>query len=96
MLKSSFTVMLRDFNVRPRFLWVDGISSYEGSHLESQTTLNGFKQLISGPTHLLSNSFYVLTSIDQQNPAVDSDAHANLHDNCRHHITYTEWLNTLL
>ena len=35
MLKSSFTVMLRDFNARPRFLWVDGITSYEGSHLES-------------------------------------------------------------
>ena len=35
MLKSSFTVILGDFNARSRSWWSDDITSYEGSHIDS-------------------------------------------------------------
>ena len=56
MLKSSFAVILGDFNTRSQFRWSDDIRSYKGSHIDSLTTTYGFHQLISDPTHLLPNS----------------------------------------
>ena len=35
MLKSSFTVIVRDFNARFLSWWSDDITSYEGSHIDS-------------------------------------------------------------
>ena len=38
MLKSSFTVILGDFNARSQLWWSDDITSFEGSHIDSLTT----------------------------------------------------------
>ena len=73
MLKSYFTVILGDFNARSQSWWSDGITSYEGSHIDSLTTTYGFHQLISDPTHLLPNSSSCidLKFTDQPNLAVE-------------------------
>ena len=46
MLKSSFTIILEDFNARSRSWWSDDVTPYEGSHIDSLTTTCGFYQLI--------------------------------------------------
>ena len=56
MLKSSFTIIIGDFDGRSRSWWSDGITSYEGSRIDSVTPTYEFHQLISDPTHLLFNS----------------------------------------
>ena len=38
MIKSPFTVILRDFNARSHSWCSDDIASYEGSHIDSITT----------------------------------------------------------
>ena len=71
MLKSSFTVILGDFNARSQSWWSDDITSFEGSHIDSLTTTYGFHELISDPTRLLPNSSSCidLIFIDQLNLA---------------------------
>ena len=56
MLKSSFTIIIGDFDGRSRSWWSDDITSYEGSRIDSVTPTYEFHQLISDPTHLLFNS----------------------------------------
>ena len=56
MLKSSFTIIIGDFDERSRSWWSDDITSYEGSRIDSVTPTYEFHQLISDPTHLLFNS----------------------------------------
>ena len=43
MLKSSFTVILENFNARSQSWWSDDIPSYDGSHIDSLTTTYGFE-----------------------------------------------------
>ena len=92
MLKSSFTVILGDFNARSQLWWSDDITC-EGSHIDSSTTTYGFHQLISDPTHLLpdSSSCIDLIFTDQPNLAVDSGVHRTLHSNCHHQITVSKF-----
>ena len=56
MVKSSFTIIIGDFDGRSRSWWSDDITSYEGSRIDSVTLTYEFHQLISDPTHLLFNS----------------------------------------
>ena len=93
MLKSTFTVILRDFNARSISWWTDIITFYEDSHTESLIIVNGFQQLISDPTHLLANSSSRtdLMFKDQQNLAVDSRVHPTLHSNFYHQITHNKF-----
>ena len=56
MLKSSFTIIIGDFDGRSRSWWSGDITSYEGSRIDSVTPTYEFHQLISDPTHLLFNS----------------------------------------
>ena len=93
MLKSSFTVILADFNERSRPWWSDDTASYEGSHIDSLTTTYGFHQLISDPTHLLPNSSSCIDFIftDQPNLVVDSGVHPTLHGNCHHRIIVSKF-----
>ena len=93
MLKSSFTVILGDFNARSRSWWSNDIRSYEGSHIDSLTTTYGLHQLISDPTHLLpdSSSCIDLTFTDQPNLAFDSGVHPTLRGNCRHQIIFSRF-----
>ena len=97
MLKSSFTVILGDFNARSQSWWSDDITSFEGSHIDSLTTTHGFHQLISDPTHLLPNSSSCIDLIftDQSNLAVDSGVHPILHGNCHHQIIFSKFSLTI-
>ena len=93
MLKSSFTVILGDFNARSQSWWSDDIISFEGSHIDSLTTTYGFHQLISDPTHLLPNSSSCIDLIftDQPNLAVGSDVHPTLDGNCHNQINFSKF-----
>ena len=89
-LKSSFLVILGDFNARSKSWYSDDITTYEGSNIDSLTTTHGLHQLISQPTHLLPTSSTCIDLIftDQPNLVVNSGAHPSLHKNCHHQITF--------
>ena len=89
-LKSSFLVILGDFNARSKSWYSDDITTYEGSNIDSLTTIHGLHQLISQPTHLLPTSSTCIDLIftDQPNLVVNSGAHPSLHKNCHHQITF--------
>ena len=53
---SLFTIILGDFNARSSVWWTRDKTIIEGTQLESLTTVHGFHQLISKPTHLLPNA----------------------------------------
>ena len=93
LLKSSFLVILGDFNARSRSWWCEDITSNEGTQLESLTIPYGLHQLISDPTHLLPNSSSCIDLIftDQPNLVVDSGVHPSLHPNCHHQITFPRY-----
>ena len=90
MVRSSFTVILGDFNARSGSWWSDDITSFEGSYIDSQTTTYGFHQLISDPTNLLPNSFSCIDLIftEQLNLAVDSGVNPILHGDCHLQIIF--------
>ena len=69
-LKSSFTIILGDFNARSSDWWPDDITFPEGTHhINSLISMYGFDQLISYPTHILpaSSSCIDLIFTDQPN-----------------------------
>ena len=82
-----------DFNVRSKSWWPDHITSSESTDIDSLTTMYGFHQLISDPTHLLPNSLSCIdfTFTDQPNLAVDCGVHLSLHPNCHHQIIYCKF-----
>ena len=84
-LKSSFWVILGDFNARSKSKCSDDITTYEGSNIDSLTTTHGSHQLISQPTHLLpTSSTSPTSSTEQPNLVVNCGAHLLLHKNCHH------------
>ena len=89
-LRSSFLVPLGDFNARSKSWYLDDITTYKGSKIDSLTTTHGLYQLISQPTHLLPTSSTCIDLIftDQPNLVVNSGAHPSLHKNCHHQITF--------
>ena len=50
---SLFTITLDDFNDRSSVWWTRDKITIEATQLESLTTVHGFHQLVSQPTHLL-------------------------------------------
>ena len=68
----------------------DDKTTVEGALLESLTSLDGFHQLISEPTHLppTSTSSTDLIFTDQSNSVVNSGTHSSLNPKCHHQITY--------
>ena len=94
---SLCTIILGDFNARCSVWWTREKTTIEGMQLESNTTVYGFHQLISQPTHLLpqNSSCIDLIFTDQPNLIVHSGVHLSLHLNCHHQITYCKLnLNT--
>ena len=65
-------------------------TAIDGAHLEHLTSVHGFHQLISEPTHHLptSSSCIDLIFTDQSNLVVDSGTHSSLNPKCHHQITY--------
>ena len=87
---SLFTIILGDFNARSSFWWKNDNTTVEGALLGALTYLNGFHQLISEPTNLLSTSTSCIDLIftNQSNLVVDSGTHSTLNPKCHHQITY--------
>ena len=54
--KSQFTVVLGDLNARSPAWWSEDITTLHGTQIDSLTTMHGFKQIISDPTHILPQS----------------------------------------
>ena len=44
--RPSFTIMLGDFNARSKSWWPEDVTSHEGTHIESLTTMHGLQLLI--------------------------------------------------
>ena len=89
-LKSSFLVILGDFNARSKSWCSDDITTYEDANIDSLTTSHGLHQLISQPIHLLPTSSTCIDLIftNQPNLVVNSGAHPSLHKSCHHQITF--------
>ena len=86
---SLFTIILGDFHAKSSVWWTRDKTTIEGTQLESLSSVHGFHQLISQPTHLLpqTSSCIDLIFTDQPNLIVDSGIHPSLHSNCHHQIT---------
>ena len=69
------------------------VTSHEGTHTESLTTMHGLQQLISDPIHLLPNSSSCidLSFTGQPNLAVNSGIHTSLHVKCHHQIIHCKF-----
>ena len=80
---SLFTIILGDFNGKSSSWWKNDKTTVEGAHLEALTSLHGFHQLISEPTHLVptSTSCIDLIFTGQSNLVVDSGTHSTLNLN---------------
>ena len=89
---SLFTIILGDFNARSSVWWTKDKTANEGTQFESLTTVHGFHQLISQPTHLLTqiSSCIDLIFTNQPNLIVDSDIYPSLHSNYHYQITYSK------
>ena len=74
--KSQFTVILSDFNARSLIWWSHDINNLNGTLIDSLTTANSFKQLISDATHILPESMSCIDLIftDQPNYVIDCGA----------------------
>ena len=61
-----------------------------GTQIDSLTTTHSFKQIISDPTHILSQSSSCndLIFTDQPNYVTDCGTLPSLHPNCHHQITF--------
>ena len=87
-LKSSFLVILGDFNVQSKSWWCEDITSHKGCQIESLRMSYGLQQLISDPVHLRNSSSCIdLIFTDQPNLIVDSGVHPSLYPKCHHQIT---------
>ena len=54
-LKPSCSIILGNFNARSKLWWPDDIRPPEGTGIDSLQTIHGLHQLISDPTHILTN-----------------------------------------
>ena len=52
--KSDFSLILHDFNVRSKSWWKSDINTNAGNKIDAVIPSYGLKQLISQPTHLIS------------------------------------------
>ena len=79
--KSQFTVILSDFNARSLIWWSHDINNLNGTLIDSLTTANSFKQLISDATHILPESMSCIDLIftDQSNYVIDCGAQPCVH-----------------
>ena len=53
--KPSLSIITSNYNARPSQWWFKEINTTEGSKLFSETSSNGFSQLINEPTHIQTN-----------------------------------------
>ena len=86
-----FKIILGD--ARSKSWWPENATSHEGTHIESLTTTHRLQQLISDPTHLLSNSSWCIDLIftDHPNLPVNSGFHPSFYVKCYHQIIHCKF-----
>ena len=89
-LRSTFLIILDNFNAKSKTWWTHDITTNQGVQIESLTSTYNLHHLISDPPHILPNSSLCTDLIinDQPNLVVDSGVHASLHPNYHHQVTY--------
>ena len=87
--RSLYTIILGDLNARSSSWWKEDKTTTEGTHLEALTSLHNFDQLISEPTHILSNSNSCIDLIftNEPNLVVNYGTHYTLNSKCHHQIS---------
>ena len=87
---SLLTIILGDFNARSSIWWKEDKTTKESTHLEALTSLHNFDQLVSEPTHILSNSSSCIDLVftNQPNLSVNCGTHSTLNTKCHHQITH--------
>ena len=80
-------VVLGDFIAKSKNWCNTGITSLEGSMIDTIVSSYGLNQLIQEPTHILnsSSSCIDLIFISQTNLVMESGIHSSLCSNCHHH-----------
>ena len=88
--RSSFVVILGDFNVKPKSWCNEDIKSNEGSQIDSLAATYGLQQRILDHNHIWQNSSTCIDLIftDQPNLLVDSGVHPSLHTNFHHQTAF--------
>ena len=88
--KDAISMIMGDLNARSSNWRKYDISNNEGVQIDSVTSTHGLEQLISEPTHILSDSSSCIDLIftNQPNLVVDSGTHPSLHPNCHHQIIH--------
>ena len=88
--KDAISIIMGDLNARSSNWCKYDTSNNEGVQTDSITSTHGLEQLISEPTHILSNSSLCIDLIftNQPNLVVDSGTHPSLHPNCHHQIIH--------
>ena len=88
--KPSVSVILGNFNARSTSWWSNGIDSFESTKLFSLSTLNGFHQIISEPTHIQRNSSSCIDLIftDQPSLVTNNGVCASIRSSFHHQIIH--------
>ena len=71
--KANFVLMMGDFNAKSCNWSIDDTTTLEGAQLDSITSLNGIKQLVSEPTHILQQSSSCIDLIFTNQPNIVMD-----------------------
>ena len=87
-----FVLITGDFNVRSTNWWKNDLSTSEGTQVDSLTTSHDLRQIISDPTHILTNSSSCIDLIytNQPNLVTESRAHPSLHPKCHYQIVFAK------
>ena len=83
---------LSDFSAKSSNLYLNDITSFEGSQIEFLASQFAMHQVIKEPTHILDNSKFCMDLIFTSQPImiVDSGVHTSLHSNCHHQMIYAK------
>ena len=83
-------VVFTELHARSPTWWNDGKTSIEGAQLDAISSIYGFHQLITEPTHLMEQSASCIDLIftNQLNFIIDSGVHPSIHTNCHHQTVY--------
>ena len=85
--KNTFFVLITgDFNVRSSNWWKNDPSTSKRTQVDSLRSSYGLSQIISDPTHILSNSSSCTDLIftNQPNLVTESGVYPSLHPKCYH------------
>ena len=88
--KPFFSIIIVDFNARSKCWWGLDKQSKGVDSLFLISSTSGYTQLVNSATHIIGNSSSCIDLIFTQQPnlVTPSGAHASLHNNCHHQITF--------